>query len=278
MEEMRKSSSQLVHQETEDIMGLVGNHQLLEKDYVPNSSTPKLSLSKLPNKHKFRETMVNFMATPPRKISVSIPFQWEEAPGKPRSSSINSNTITTSTNTTTTARRLHLPPRLVVVNNNLNNCDFSSTYSSSKLSAENYYSPTTVLDGPDQEKEYSALSLEEEFIREVKYHHHYGDHQERSFKCSSWGLKSLKEEGKWPPFPADRSFMDFPSSASAVGFPHSKSHSTRSCSSYKLLPRFKRRSSFASLSNASSNFLAGVYGNLKQAVVQWRRRQDQKQS
>lgn len=44
-------------------------------------STPKLSLSRLPCKPKQPPQML----TPPLHPSASVPFQWEEAPGKPRS-------------------------------------------------------------------------------------------------------------------------------------------------------------------------------------------------
>ncbi|XP_057798792.1 uncharacterized protein LOC131014729 [Salvia miltiorrhiza] len=64
---------------------------------VDDSSTPKLSLSRLPCKPKHPIQML----TPPLHPSLSIPFQWEEAPGKPRFPADDD-----------AARCLDLPPRL----------------------------------------------------------------------------------------------------------------------------------------------------------------------
>lgn len=64
------------------------------------------------------------MPTPPLQTGVSVPFQWEEAPGKPRPCPTESKPRI--------ARTLELPPRLL--------------FSEAKVS--NAPSPTTVLDGP----------------------------------------------------------------------------------------------------------------------------------
>lgn len=66
---------------------------------------------------------------PPPRTAVSIPFQWEEAPGKPRPYYTESEPKSTES---TTRKALELPPRLL--------------FSDSKVS--NLPSPTTVLDGP----------------------------------------------------------------------------------------------------------------------------------
>lgn len=225
-----------------------------EADYEP-SATPKLSLSKLPNR-QIRATFI--MPTPPNKTLASVPFQWEEAPGKPRRTDNTSPSTQNSTSSSATAaRRLDLPPRLLVLTNN------TTTDSSNKFSSS-FYSPTTVLDGPDRGQSFSRSSsisvrkeslgcLEEEIIREANYHHHRGitngtrggviNKQERSFNFTSWGLGSSKERN-WS-F-ASESF-GFSSSASFTSNSHKSTTSK--------LPRFKRRSSFASLSQASSNFL-----------------------
>ncbi|KAL1553121.1 hypothetical protein AAHA92_13835 [Salvia divinorum] len=50
------------------------------EDHHEPRSTPKLSLSRLPCKPKHPIQML----TPPLHPSLSIPFQWEEAPGRPR--------------------------------------------------------------------------------------------------------------------------------------------------------------------------------------------------
>lgn len=67
------------------------------------------------------------MLTPPLNIPASIPFQWEEVPGKPRKSY-----VTQPKPQPASARCLELPPRLL--------CETKMV---------NIPSPTTVLDGPD---------------------------------------------------------------------------------------------------------------------------------
>ena len=89
--------------------------------------TPKLSLYSFLGKAKEPSGMI----TPPVHTSVSIPFQWEEAPGKPRP--FHSTTSdTTSQSKPNAARCLELPPRLLA-----------------EAKVANMPSPTTVLDGPD---------------------------------------------------------------------------------------------------------------------------------
>ncbi|XP_028790750.1 uncharacterized protein At4g00950 isoform X2 [Neltuma alba] len=64
------------------------------------------------------------MPTPPLHAAASVPFQWEEAPGKPRHRPAESKPKI--------ARTLNLPPRLL----------------SSEAKVSSAPSPTTVLDGP----------------------------------------------------------------------------------------------------------------------------------
>ncbi|KAE8705276.1 putative RWP-RK domain-containing protein [Hibiscus syriacus] len=93
------------------------------------SPTPKLSLYSFPSKAKEPPGMI----TPPIHASVSIPFKWEEAPGKPRRPYRGENeTDTISRSKSNVARCLQLPPRLL---------------SESKVA--NIPSPTAVLEGPD---------------------------------------------------------------------------------------------------------------------------------
>ncbi|KAK7320839.1 hypothetical protein VNO77_30687 [Canavalia gladiata] len=81
---------------------------------------PKLSLSTVS-----WQRMPPELPTPPPKTAVSVPFQWEEAPGKPRTC----HTRSEPKGSDDVARALELPPRLVLME--------------TKVS-----SPTTVLDGP----------------------------------------------------------------------------------------------------------------------------------
>ncbi|XP_038995982.1 uncharacterized protein LOC120120389 [Hibiscus syriacus] len=92
----------------------------------------KLSLYSLPNKAK----EPSWMTTPPIHTSVSIPFQWEEAPGKPRPC------VTTNQSKPHSTRCLELPPRLLT---------------ESKVS--NNPSPTNVLEGPDTAGRFVSQTL-----------------------------------------------------------------------------------------------------------------------
>ncbi|RDX80844.1 hypothetical protein CR513_38547, partial [Mucuna pruriens] len=81
---------------------------------------PKLSLLTIS-----RASMPPELPTPPPRTAVSVPFEWEEAPGKPRPCHTRSD----PKGCADVARTLELPPRLVL------------------LEAKSS-SPTTVLDGP----------------------------------------------------------------------------------------------------------------------------------
>lgn len=88
-----------------------------------SSSTPKLPLFSLPPPMQSPERPG--MLTPPLYASVSVPFRWEEEPGKPRTC----NALATIFNPTDiTPKCLELPPRLLL---------------DTKLP-----SPTTVFEGP----------------------------------------------------------------------------------------------------------------------------------
>ncbi|XP_050235968.1 uncharacterized protein LOC126686003 [Mercurialis annua] len=75
--------------------------------------TPKLSLSSFPNKpyqnHQQDKLAADLSSTPPISNRASIPFQWEEAPGKPRRKQNQSEKCKA------VARCLDLPPRLTVL-------------------------------------------------------------------------------------------------------------------------------------------------------------------
>ncbi|KAK8656116.1 hypothetical protein V6N13_108675 [Hibiscus sabdariffa] len=79
----------------------------------PSSSTPKLSLYSFPSKRKEPSGMI----LPPINASVSIPFLWEEAPGKPRrpyqTSENETDTGSRSKPNVTRCLQLPLPPRLL---------------------------------------------------------------------------------------------------------------------------------------------------------------------
>ncbi|KAK3229664.1 hypothetical protein Dsin_001545 [Dipteronia sinensis] len=82
-----------------------------------SDEAPKLALFSFPSKGK------EAPPTPPVHRGASVPFQWEEAPGKPRPGCTEFKP-----SSSTVARSLELPPRLVLTDNGS--------------------SPTTVLEGP----------------------------------------------------------------------------------------------------------------------------------
>ncbi|KAJ7959359.1 DUF688 domain-containing protein [Quillaja saponaria] len=92
-----------------------------EADEISSATPPKLSLFSLPSKPPEPPGML----TPPLQTTASIPFQWEEAPGKPRPCNTRSKPKS--------ARSLELPPRLLI---------------SHQAEITKMPSPTTVLDGP----------------------------------------------------------------------------------------------------------------------------------
>lgn len=72
--------------------------------------------------------------TPPPQNTISVPFKWEEAPGKPRHCHTESDP---EDSTTAVKKTLELPPRLLFLLDSTN-----------KVSDVDGPSPTTVLDGP----------------------------------------------------------------------------------------------------------------------------------
>ncbi|XP_010267574.1 PREDICTED: uncharacterized protein At4g00950 [Nelumbo nucifera] len=100
----------------------------MEREFEPDidpTPIPKLSLFSLPS-HGLPEPP-GMCTPPPRSAQASVPFLWEEAPGKPRPT-----TTTTGVSKASSARCLELPPRLF--------------FTEAKIT--NLPSPTTVLDGP----------------------------------------------------------------------------------------------------------------------------------
>ncbi|KZV17202.1 hypothetical protein F511_04003 [Dorcoceras hygrometricum] len=151
----------------------------LEVDYhnenKPNS-TPKLSLSKLQPKPSESIQML----TPPLHQSLSIPFQWEVAPGKARPTDAAS-TCTSMPSKVAAARRLDLPPRLIL-NDDSKNISIMS-------------SPKMVLDGPYVGRSLS-LACTFSFRKGVEDGGRLkkGKGGARNFGSGRWG--SFKEEGK----------------------------------------------------------------------------------
>ncbi|KAF5732432.1 hypothetical protein HS088_TW18G01127 [Tripterygium wilfordii] len=196
---------------------------------------PKLSLFSLPNKPNHEEPP-GFL-TPPLRTSASVPFQWEEAPGRPRPS-----TIAHTKPKLKNARSLDLPPRLLINEDN---------------------SPTTVLDGPYMGKGGWSFRRSPSEIWGPKKDRpaaiFFGSTRWRSFK------KSTKEA-------VGSSSFDYFSSSSSIAA--DKSSTVGSNGNPKLrITRIRRRTSFMRFSDklTRSNVWASIYESFKQ-VVPWRRR------
>ncbi|XP_057462520.1 uncharacterized protein At4g00950-like [Actinidia eriantha] len=121
------------------------------------SSIPKLSLFSLPSKPPEPPGIL----TPPLQALASVPFQWEEVPGKPRDC---------STAKPKAARCLDLPPRLLTEAGKITNTP----------------SPTTVLDGP-----YSSRSLS----HTMSFSLGKASFVKERVNFSSWRWGSFKDNG-----------------------------------------------------------------------------------
>lgn len=234
----------------------------MDFDFGPENyeakATPKLSLHKLPSKQKQHHVV---MFTPPNNnASASIPFHWEEAPGKPRPNFATNNSV---------ARRLDLPhpPRLL-----------------NSITTTNHHivsSPATVLDGPYggsafslPEKGSFIMSLEDQLLREVKYKNH-GTKKRDVMVEEKYGSLNFGSWTRGESYNTGRLYGDSFDFTHSVTTPlASKSHS---CAEPKPPRSLKRSSTYSSVSQATSNLFAGMYGSLKR-VVHWRRKQEQKKA
>ncbi|KAL1813719.1 hypothetical protein ACET3Z_023784 [Daucus carota] len=208
----------------------------MNNDKKQNSSTPKLCLNnKFPSKK--REPLG--MLTPPLHSFVSIPFEWEEAPGKPRTTeAVNTNGKGCGLPKSKTVRCLVPPPRLANV-------------STSKVT--NMPSPTTVLDEPYSiGRSFSSSGGRSFWGPEGKK----GIEGRSSFSSSCRRGRSNKDSR----VSGVEGSMDF-SSVFENSVDKGKGTKTR---------RLRRRSnSFLIVSSASSKVLSSIYESIKQ--VPWKR-------
>ncbi|KAG2701431.1 hypothetical protein I3843_06G040800 [Carya illinoinensis] len=198
------------------------------------SSTPKLSLFSLPSKLLDQES--TGMLTPPLRATASVPFHWEEAPGKPR------QPCAADSKQETAARILELPPRLLL----------------SESKSINMPSPTTVLDGP--------------YVGRAVFHSHRFSFRSPDHEVGR--RLTSKERGghfgsmRWGSFRKNKQVFQgsFDFSSSAID----GDHDGGGTNTKGKITRVRRRGSFLSLANTSSHLLASVYESFKQ-VVPWRR-------
>ncbi|KAK0592299.1 hypothetical protein LWI29_016877 [Acer saccharum] len=217
---------------------------------------PKLALFSFPSKGK------EVPPAPPVHTGASVPFQWEEAPGKPRLG------CTESKPSSTVARSLELPPRLVLTDHHhqikVNN---------------NGSSPTTVLEGPyvGRSLSYTFSSRKGGSFRSPGEGWGKGNSSRQSnnkervmFGSSRWvttttTTTTVKKNDK-----VLGGTFDFFPSDNEIG------HGSRGGGNTKVkITRVRKRSgSFRNLSNSTSHLWTSIYEGFKQ-VVPWKRRSRQ---
>ncbi|KAG4117742.1 hypothetical protein ERO13_D12G250000v2 [Gossypium hirsutum] len=197
--------------------------------------TPKLSLYLFPSKAAEEPPGI---ATPPIHTSASIPFQWEEAPGKPRSCP-----AAESQPKPHTARCLELPPRLLA-----------------EAKVANMPSPTTVLDGPDSGR---VVSRTLSFRKGGSFRSPDNKRLSKEkvlFGSSRWG--SFRKAGRVVQGSSfgssDPPVVDGRDGGGSGGGTQVK------------ITRVRRKGRLLSLTQARSHVLASIYESFKQ-VVPWRR-------
>ncbi|KAK6117690.1 hypothetical protein DH2020_048542 [Rehmannia glutinosa] len=200
-----------------------------EDDRHEPNSTPKLTLPKLP--YTKPRAPPHTMQTPPLRPSLSIPFRWEEAPGKPRATAYGGATPPSSANKAA-GSCLDLPPRLLMFRDD------------AKITV--MPSPNTVLDGP-----YVGRSLSLACTFSFRKGSVVGRKEGLRSTKRRWG--SFRDEGKFV-----RGSLDISRSLGEIF----------ECE--KNVKRFGRRR-FFNLSSINSNMLGDIYASLKQVVNPWRR-------
>lgn len=221
-----------------------------------SSYTPKLAL--LSASHaRMQSPERSGMLTPPLHASASVPFRWEEEPGKPKPCTA----LTTSSDFS--PKCLELPPRLLT--------DAKST----KLP-----SPTTVLEGPYTGRnrfQSSSFRMGSECYGSFRA----GSCSPEMVKLGTMVLRKrgYKEKGilgSWRRrvFKARRevggnSYV-FPSSGDRES--ESSREGEESSTTSVKITRIRRVGSFSTLSHSKSHFWASIREGLKQ-VVPWSRRE-----
>ncbi|RZC59050.1 hypothetical protein C5167_006353 [Papaver somniferum] len=221
------------------------------------TSAPKLSLFSLPN----QSPEPTGMLTPPLRPPASVPFQWEEAPGKPRGGccrEILSNDV---------ARCLELPPRLL-----------------SEVKIIEIPSPTTVLEGPyitGRSSSFSSASFSKERFSDTGHSSNNNNKVIGQGYFGNWVKKNSSSfKGFGGQSAEDNIVISRSSSVSSSVFMtevvNGGGGGGENFTKVKIT-RFRRRGSFLSLSNTSSQLWASIYGAVKQ-LVPWKRRKINRQS
>ncbi|XP_071723704.1 uncharacterized protein At4g00950-like [Rutidosis leptorrhynchoides] len=220
----------------------------LDHDYEPTS--PKLPIFSFPicniNRSLDHHDQTSGMLTPPINRSVSIPFKWEEAPGKPRPRSTEPSNPTNYN----VARCLELPPRL------------------SKITS--MPSPTTVLDGPYVGR---SLSQRVSFGKMVGGSFGVlptegnGNRREVGFGSGRWVIKkSDKEEEK------EKGSFDFSRFPVTDYVDYGRHDGDGGDGTNVKIMKMRRKASFIRFPTTKSHLMANMYKSFKQVVAPWRRK------
>ncbi|XVF22359.1 hypothetical protein REPUB_Repub12eG0165900 [Reevesia pubescens] len=226
-----------------------------------SSYTPKLPLLSASHAIQMQSPERSGMLTPPLHASASVPFRWEDEPGKPKIC-----TLTTLSKPNDFAQKcLELPPRLLLDHAKI-----------TKLP-----SPTTVLEGPymgSSARFHSSsfrmgsecygsfrsgscspemTQLDTMFLRKRRY-------KEKGF-LGSWRRRTLKARRE-----VGGNSCVFPSSGDRDS--ESSREKGENNSTGVKITKIRRGGSFSSLSHPKSHFWASIYEGLKQ-VVPWSKRE-----
>ncbi|KAJ0051468.1 hypothetical protein Pint_00603 [Pistacia integerrima] len=228
----------------------MGSDQLLDH-HVELTSTPKLSLLfSIPVSMDSPERPG--MLTPPLYSSASVPFRWEEEPGKPKTCT----TVTTYSNPNNDLAHkcLELPPRLLLMEPSPTSVLHGPYMGRSKIQASSFRLSTSQCYGSFRRNSFGPERDQLGAIALSKK-----GHKEKGL-FGSWRKKGKRDVG-------GGSYV-FPSSVDR------ESESSREDEMSKVTS-FRRTGSFSTLSAPRSNFWATVYGGLKQ-VVPWKTRKTKK--
>ncbi|EOX95677.1 hypothetical protein QUC31_005159 [Theobroma cacao] len=227
-----------------------------------SSCTPKLPLFSASHAH-MQSPERSGMLTPPLHALASVPFRWEEEPGKPKPCT---TLATIFSNPNDFAQKcLELPPRLLL---------------DAKIT-DKLPSPTTVLEGPYRGRarfqsssfrmasecygSFRAGSYSPEMVHLDTMVLSKRGYKEKGF-LGSWRRRALKARREV----GGKSYV-FPSSGDRDSECCREGEESSGSTSVKIT-RIRRVGSFSSLSHSKSHFWASIYEGLKQ-VVPWSKRE-----
>ncbi|XP_008806386.1 uncharacterized protein At4g00950 [Phoenix dactylifera] len=225
----------------------------------PSSTPPKLSLYSLPSQRPEPAGM----ATPPLRVPVSVPFAWEEAPGKPRKE--RGPCDPRPSPRPRWHRGLDLPPRMVAGEMR------SSTMSSIPVldgpyvlgRATSCYSFSLGDENPVKSKESGVWFWRRGRERKVRRY--------RNWEMNFRGLRGFIS----PSLSSSSQSSAGSSGGDGIGNEEEEEEEEEEAEAKHdkkvRITRFRRTKSLASASShATSHLWAGIYGSLKQ-FVPWRK-------